>query len=98
MELQLADDGVVDGRRATSEPADVVARPEFPEPCAGQRELPDELDDARVAGVLADRPAEGPDELRRGGLPVRVELPFLRIEQQRPQPVPTRPEPGVEGP
>ena len=87
MQAQLADDGMVHGGGAAFEAADVVARPQSPEPLARQGELARQFHESRAVDVVADGLSEGGDESFRGARPVLLERLLLGIEEQRPEPV-----------
>ena len=79
------DDRPVDARRAG--PTTAGQR-------AGQRELADQLDEARIVGIGADRTAERGDQTGGGCLPIFEQCLFAGVEEDVTQPVRAGRQPG----
>src|SRR5205085_1278713 len=93
-EREVADLGVTDQGRHTLEGLNVVTCPELSEPFAGQRQLPDELDEAWVVGIGSDGLAEAGDQPGGGVVPGGVQRLLRRIEKYGAEPVLPLPQVG----
>lgn len=90
MQVQCSDRGVMDGGRAAFEMADVVSRPKLSKSCTREGEFSHEFDGTGIADVVADGTAKRCDRVGCSVVPVVVELAFLRIEEEIPEPVTAR--------